>query len=121
VGKLPPVGQFPTASNMAKAKIIIVEWATFIPTRTTKPTFSTHNGRGHALNALRGAPEGILYHLENSQWVEVCRIENPDWDRNRSNKCDLCGTIANKYNWEYRWNHNPQTHLTVLCRNCDHG
>lgn len=64
----------------------IIEWATYIPSRSTVPRFKRHTNRGHALNAI-GWSDAILYHWEDGEWKEVFRQEN----FSPPETCDCCG------------------------------
>jgi hypothetical protein len=64
----------------------VIEWATFIPTRSTAPKFKAHTNRGHALNAI-GESDAILYHWEDEEWKEVYRTEGFI----KLEECENCG------------------------------
>ena len=61
-----------------------IEWATYVPDRTTAPKFKVHTNRGHALNALTGI--GILFRFVDGRWVEVYRCDDDEY----AHKCDVC-------------------------------
>ena len=89
--------------NNKKPDQFVIEWATYVPTRSTKPQFSIHKRRGDALNAVLAAismnSDAILYRWEDGKplvegdvapagkWVEVWRVE----DFEMPDDCDNCG------------------------------
>jgi len=99
-----------------------IEWATYIPGRTTSSEFKVHKNRGQALNAINSAPfskpNAILYHYENDEWVEVFRIENFN---NGDMHCVLCKKdIKSKYHGisgYTKWKDNP-LQLVKVCYDC---
>jgi len=52
-------------------------WATYIPTRSTKPKFSTHRLLTHAKSAI-GQSLGIIYEYVDGEWVERWRRDEYD-------------------------------------------
>lgn len=64
-----------------------IEWATYVPDRTTKRKFSTHKNRGHALNAAGGSRDAIVYRWDGAQWIEVARIEDYEVPEFCENSC----------------------------------
>lgn len=100
----------------AVPKIKVPEWATYVPDRTTKGKFAIHNTRAHALNALKGR-EGIMYHAENGEWVEVTRVEAKDLVT-----CHGCGKdLSNRYGWSpysTKWLHEPALKCVGICYDC---
>lgn len=65
-------------------------WATYIPTRTTKPKFSTHRIVAHAKSAL-GSSSGIIYEFVDGEWVERYRRDESD-ELTGKKVCDGCGS-----------------------------
>ncbi len=59
------------------AKPDLKAWATYIPTRSTKPKFATHRTVGHAKSALSHYV-GIIYEFVDGEWMEIFRRDVPD-------------------------------------------
>lgn len=89
--------------NNRRAPVHTLDWATYVPDRTTKNKFVVHNRRGDALNAIIAAldmgNDAILYRWQEPKvriegdvtdqgtWVEHVRFE----DFKLPDDCENCG------------------------------
>lgn len=73
-----------------------IEWATYVPGRTTAPEFKVHKRKSDALSAVTS--ESILYRLIDNVWTEVFKVDGyipPDY-------CEKCEKSVHKFstNWK---------------------
>ncbi len=100
----------------------ILEYATYVPGRTTSPKFKIHKRRGDALLAI--TDPSILYRFVDGEWKEIFRLENYI----KPTECESCGasvihefTTGRSYNnGERRWYKQDTNDIGIewVCRTC---